>query len=127
MTVVNLSRVALTEAEINLLLKGFFFSLTPHYINKNELLDNLESYFRRLCIKEFFLEDIADAEEEQNDTPTLFCPPSTWMPPKGKDPGLERYVRRIRKDVEHKLNICDTTDFITKLWRLPAVLLILFW
>ena len=95
---VNLSGVALSEAEINLLSRGLSFCPTPHRINKEEILDDLESYFRRLRLKEYFLEE--ENEEEQNDAQILLRPPSTWMPPKGRDPALETYIKRTRKDVE---------------------------
>ena len=55
-TVVNLSRVALSEAETNLLSKGLSFCPTPRHMNKEEILDDLEMFFRRLRLKEFFSE-----------------------------------------------------------------------
>ena len=91
---VNLSGVPLSETEINLLSKGLSFCLTTHHVRKEEILDDLKSYFRHLRLKEFFLEE---AEEEQNDAQIQLCPPSTWMPPKGRDSALETY---IRTDVE---------------------------
>ena len=73
-TVVNLSVTALEEAEINLLSKGLSFFPTPRHIRKEEILDDLEKYFRRLRLKEFFLEE---EEEEDSDANTLFRPPCT--------------------------------------------------
>ena len=45
-TVIDLSSVALNEDEIHLLSKGLSFCPTPHHLNKKELLDDLESFFR---------------------------------------------------------------------------------
>ena len=58
-TVVNLSGNPLSEAETNLLLRGLSFCPTPRHLNKPKILDGMESYFRRLRLKEFFI----DAEE----------------------------------------------------------------
>ena len=65
---VNLSGVALAEAEINLVSKGFSFCPTPRCMKKEEILDILEKFFRRLRLKEFFQEE----EEEEMDADNLF-------------------------------------------------------
>ena len=100
-TVVNLSGVPLSEEEVKLLSRGLSFCPTPHHNNKEEILDDLEGYFRRLRLKEFFLEE---DEEENYDAEISFRPPSTWMPPKGRDAALETYIRKIRTDVERQLH-----------------------
>ena len=100
-TVVNLSGNALNEEEIHLLSRGLSFCPTPRHINEKQLLDNLESYFRRLHLKEFFMEE---EEEVRNDVDISFHPPSTWMPPKGREASLETYIKKIRTGVEHNLN-----------------------
>ena len=96
----NLSGVALSEAETNLLSKGLSFCPTPRHMKKEEILDDLEKFFRRLRLKEFFLEE---EEEEENDAHALFRPPSTWMPPKRRDAALETYINQTRIDVERQL------------------------
>ena len=55
--VVNLSENALRRTKINLLSKGLSFCPTPCHIEKEQILDDLELFFRRLCLKEFFLEE----------------------------------------------------------------------
>ena len=97
---VNLSGVALSEAEMNLLSNGLSFCPTPRHMKKEEILDDLEKFFRRLRLKEFFLEE---EEEEESDAHTLFHPPSTWMPPKRRDAALETYINQTRIDVERQL------------------------
>ena len=69
-TVVNLFGVALGEAEINLLSKGLSFCPIPCHMKKEEILDDLEKFFRRLRVKEFFQEE----EEEETDADKLFHP-----------------------------------------------------
>ena len=61
-----------------------------------------ESYFWHLRQKEYFLEE--ENEEELNNAQISLCPPSTWMPPKGRDSALETYIKRTRKVVEPQLN-----------------------
>ena len=63
-------------------------------------MDDLESFFRRSRLKEFFLD-----EDENNDAEpqSQFRPPSLWMPPKGGDAALETYIRKFRADVQHQL------------------------
>ena len=84
-TVVSLSRVALSEVEANLLSKRHSFCPTPRHKKKEEIPDNLEKFFRRLPLKEFFLEE----KEEENDAQTLVCLPSAWIPPKRREVALE--------------------------------------
>ena len=50
------SGVHLSEHEVNLLSKGLFLS-HPWSADKEEILDDLEGYFKRLCLKEFFLDN----------------------------------------------------------------------
>ena len=69
-TLVNLSRVALSETEANFLSKGLSFCPTPPHLNKTEILDDLESYFWHLHLKEYFLD--APVEGEDNDVETSF-------------------------------------------------------
>ena len=69
-TVVNLSGVALGEAEINLLSTGLSFCPTPRQMKKEEILDDVEKFFRQLRVKEFFQEE----EEEETDADNLFHP-----------------------------------------------------
>ena len=98
---INLSGVALDDQEINLLSRGLSFCPTPRQANNEIILDDLEGYFRRLRLKEFFLD-----EEEENDnaeTQSQFRPSSKWMPPKGRDTALETYIKKVRTDVERQL------------------------
>ena len=41
---------------------------------------------------------------QQHHYGTQFYPSSTWMPPKGRDPALEIYIKQVRTDVERQLD-----------------------
>ena len=99
----NLSGVALGEAEINPLLKGFSFCPTQRDMKKEEILDDLEKFFRGLRLTEFFQEE---EEEKETNADPLFHPlsPSSWMPPKRRDTALEMNIKKPRTDVENHLN-----------------------
>ena len=96
-TVVNISGVTLSDAETALLSKGLSFCPTPRHFDRNQLVDDIESFFRRLRLKEFFI----DLEEDQDEV-SPFRPPSTWMPPKERDAALEIYIKKVRAEVDHQ-------------------------
>ena len=89
-TVVNLSGVALSEADVNLSSKGLSFCPTLLHSNIMEIIDDLESYFKLLHLREFFL----DTQEggEDNEADILFTCLSSWMPTKGREANLEMYT-----------------------------------
>ena len=98
-TVVNLSGQDLSDEENTLLSKGLSFCPTPRRLDENQLLDDLESFFRRLRLREFFL----DLEDEESSEINIFRPPSKWMPPKGRDVILETYVKGVRQEISRQL------------------------
>ena len=53
-TVINLSNVQLSEAEIKLLSRGLTFVPTPQRINWSEIQADIDDFARRLRLKEFF-------------------------------------------------------------------------
>ena len=70
--VISLSSIPLTNSETNLLSKGLKFCPKPK-INKEEILEDLEEFVRKITWKEHFTpEDIdSDYEEEPYHTTTL--------------------------------------------------------
>ena len=56
-TVINLSNVQLSEAEIKLLSRGLTFVPTPQRINWSEIQADINDFARRLRLKEFFDKD----------------------------------------------------------------------
>ena len=99
-TVVNHFRVTLSETEMNLLSKGLSFCPTPRHIRKEEILIDLEKFFRGFRRKKFFSEK---EEEQDSDAQTLFHPLNAWMPPKRRDAAMETYVKQTRINVKHQL------------------------
>ena len=97
--VVNLSGEDLKEEENILLSKGLSFCPAPTKLDKNQLLDNLESFFRWLCLREFLLHQESEDITDQN----TFHPPSKWMPPKGRDVVLETYIKGVRREMLRQL------------------------
>ena len=87
-TVVNHSGVTLNEDETHMLSRGLSFCPTPNHLNKKEILGHLESFFRCVCLKEFFMDE---EQKGGNDMGIPFRPQSTWMPPKGRDAAVETY------------------------------------
>ena len=84
--------------EKTLLSKGLLFCLTPTQLDEDQLLDDLESFFRRLRLREFFLDPEEEEYEEEEEERNIFRPPSKWMPPKGRDAVLETYMKGIRRE-----------------------------
>ena len=78
--VVNLSGVVLRNEKINLLSKGLSFCPMPCHVNRNQLLDDLERYFRRLRLREFF----ADHNEAKSSEEGFFIPRTNGCPLKGE-------------------------------------------
>ena len=64
-TVINLSDAPLSDAETKLLSRGLSFCPTPPKLPSTQLLDDLESYHRRLRLREFFLDH--DEAQDNND------------------------------------------------------------
>ena len=91
--VVNLSGVTHTKPELDLLSKGLSFCPTPARLNTEAVRDDLERSFRRLRLKEFFLEENEDDDINNIDT----SPPSIWMPLKSRDAALEIYIKQPRR------------------------------
>ena len=102
--VINLSGVALNRAEIDLLLKDLSFCSIRHHTIMEAILDNLERYFTCLRLKEFFLDEEDDQKNNNMKNSTHFYPPSTWMPPKGRDATLETYIKHVRTNVERQVD-----------------------
>ena len=87
--------------EKTLLSKGLSFCPTPTQLDENQLLDDLESFFRRLRLKEFFLDPEEEYEEEEERN--IFRTPSKWMLPKRRDAVMETYVNGIRQETLQQL------------------------
>ena len=98
-TVVNISNVPLLSAEWDLLSSGLSFCPKPSQIDQFQLEEDIQQFFRRLHLKEFF----HDVEGDENDNHP-FKKKSKWAPPCNKDPALETYVKAVRDDIHWALN-----------------------
>jgi hypothetical protein len=92
--VVNLSSSTLTTAELNLLSRGLKFCPTPLEVNQIELSQDLTQYYRRIRLREFFL-------DEPSSEPEPFRKKSTWVPPKNRVPAMETYVQVVSSEVNN--------------------------
>ena len=99
---VNLSSINIGENERKLLNKGLSFCPTLNTINEFELISDLDSFFRRLRLKEFFYgKDLPNTE-----TNTILPPHknnSTWYSPPNHDTNLETYITAVRNDILTKI------------------------
>ena len=75
-TVANISNVPLLSAERDLLLRGMSFFPKPSQIDQFQLKEDIQQFFRRLRLKEFF----HDVEGNRNDNHP-FKKKSKWTPP----------------------------------------------
>ena len=96
-TVINLSSSIISDAEHKLLSKGLNFCPTPREVNQAQLSQDLTEYYRRIRLREFFL----DAETCD---PEPFRIKSTWIPPKNRIPALETYVQVVSSQVTNPDN-----------------------
>ena len=101
-TVVNLSNAPLSEAENNLLSKGLSFCPTPPKIDTFRVKEDLNTFFRRLRLKEFF-HDEDNTEEREPINP--FKKKSNWNPPKNRESALETYIQAKQRTANNHLEV----------------------
>nr|XP_054761537.1 ankyrin repeat, PH and SEC7 domain containing protein secG-like [Lytechinus pictus] len=99
--VVNLSSSPLSQAETPLLSKGLEFCPTPPEVEQIALSQDLSTFYRRIRLKEFFL-------DEPPSDPEPFYRKSTWTPPKNRVPSLETYIQAVSSQV------CSTDTLYTR-------------
>ncbi|PIK37340.1 hypothetical protein BSL78_25839 [Apostichopus japonicus] len=80
-----------THADLRLLSKGLNFCPTPPAFDQAELSQDLTHFFRRIRLREFFLDDPPTEREP-------FCKKSSWMPPKNRVPVLEAYTQVVSSE-----------------------------
>ena len=66
-------------------------------VNAAELSQDLTQYYRRLRLREFFL-------DEPDSVPEPFRKKSSWMPPKNRVPSMETYVQVVNTQVNKPSN-----------------------
>lgn len=102
-TVINLSSSTLSPAETNLLSKGLNFCPTPHTANQLEVSQDLTQFYRRIRLREFFL-------DSPPTPPEPFHCKSTWVPPKNRVPSLETYIQVVSSQINQTDLSCRRTN-----------------
>ena len=92
-SVILLSSVTLSEAERSLLGRGLSFCPTPPRLNAFQLQYDLNIFYRRLRLREYFLDD--NSSERHTDHNPFRLRNKRWMPPKNRQPALETYIQAV--------------------------------
>ena len=95
--IINLSSLNLSASETRLLNKGLGYCPTPRSINTLELNQDLESFCRRMRLKEFFFDKQQDTYAAYPINP--FKPKSTWNPPK-RNHHLEIFLEKVCSNIK---------------------------
>ena len=90
--VINLSKRALSEAEVSVLSKGLKFVSTPKELDYSQIKIDLENFGRRLRLKWWFKD-----EEDFSEIP-VFRPRSKFNP-RHKDVAIEVYLSKIEDEI----------------------------
>ena len=98
-TVVNLSGVPLSDAELSLLSKGLSFCPTPPKPDAFKMEMDLEDFYRRLRLKEFFYR--SDSEDAERPPLDPFKPKKKrWTPHVNREPALETYIQAVNEGAQ---------------------------
>ena len=97
--VINLSQRELTLNELDVLSKGLSFCPVPYELDKLKLKLDLDAYFRRLRLSEFF-EKTSDITTEHPSRNKFRQPPS-WVPSVNRDKFLESYITVAKEEILH--------------------------
>ena len=92
-SVILLSSVTLSEAERSLLGRGLSFCPTPPRLNTFQLQYDLNIFYRRLRLREYFFDD--NSSERHTDHNPFRLRNKRWMPPKNRQPALETYIQAV--------------------------------
>ena len=94
-TVINLSNIQLSNAEMKLLSRGLTFVPTPQRIQWSEVQADMNDFARRLRLKEFF--------HDNNTTTATNAHPFTckgsWTPPSGREAALDAFINVVEQDL----------------------------
>ena len=90
-TVINLSNVQLSQAEIKLLSRGLTFVPTPQRINWPEVQADINEFARR--------ESLADNDITTDADNHPFRCKGSWTPPCGREPALDSFTNSVQQDL----------------------------
>ena len=95
----NILNIPLSSDEKDLLSRGLSFCPKPSKIDRFQLKEDIQQFFRRLRLKELFHESEGD-----NDEIPRFRKKSNWTPPCNRDPALETYIKASKDDIHRALD-----------------------
>ena len=98
-TVVNLSSVELSEDEKHLLERGLSFCPTPPRVNTFQLQFDLNMFYRRLRLREYFFNENATTEHTGHNP--FHLTNKRWTPAKNREPALETFIQAVNEDSKH--------------------------
>ena len=108
-SVVNLSSYTLSNAEHAVLCRGLSFCPTKH-LDRIPFCADLESFFRRLRLKEYFHTNAHQPADDPDNTAserTKKQPPTkrndSWTPPEERNAKLDLYINSFRKCVHSQI------------------------
>ena len=97
-TVVNLSSVALTKEQTQVLELGPKFCPTPLSLDHDQLVSDVQEGCRKLRLKELFYDKDNTLGQKE---PPKFYKPTGYNPPKGRDQGLDVYCNLLKLHTEN--------------------------
>ncbi|XP_070576158.1 uncharacterized protein [Ptychodera flava] len=105
--IVNLSNLSLSPVERSVLSHGLKFCPTKQ-LDKTELCGDIESFFRRLRLKEYFHKPNSDESSSGHTTtlpqnPSCKSQDSIWTPPEGRNSKLDLYINCFRNRVRSEI------------------------
>ena len=109
----NLSDSPMPESIEAYLSLGAKFTPVQLDIERAELEKDLETWFRRLRIKEYF----EDKKDERSEEEKRFYLSSNWTPPKGRCPPLDMFIFRIQQKFNEWIPPRRVRDNMTPLER----------
>ncbi|KAJ8030592.1 Neutral cholesterol ester hydrolase 1 [Holothuria leucospilota] len=112
--VVNHSSQPLTPDELCLLSRGLKFCPVPLKLEKLSLQQDLDAFFRRLRLCEYFSGDGADISYDPDTFDQKFKDKSTWTPPTGRDPHLESFIHAVQKEIDEFVPCKFVKDILTR-------------
>ncbi|KAJ8022623.1 hypothetical protein HOLleu_37577 [Holothuria leucospilota] len=112
--VVNHSSQPLTPDELCLLSRGLKFCPVPLKLEKLSLQQDLDAFFRRLRLCEYFSGDGADISYDPDTFDQKFKDKSTWTPPTGRDPHLESFIHAVQKEIDEFVPCKFVKDNLTR-------------
>lgn len=99
--VMNMSSTVLTEAQTSILSKGLKFVPTRRTVDKGKLIADLDTWERRMRLREYFFEedDELDDDDDDDEMHNKFKKQSTWTPSPGRDKWLDAYIKAVKDDI----------------------------